>query len=152
MSKRKIGVISLSVFIFLIVVISAPSFSNMNDIRQIEEYAESLKEPMNSNSKSVVMVAPSIVNILRDSVNAENEVHLVPDVISTILGKNNTVTWVNHRDTPITLISNSADSTWSTALIFPGKDVSVTFNKTGIFEYHGNPSPWINGKVIVLEK
>ena len=43
--KKRIGMISLSVFIFIIVIVSIPSFSNMNDIRQIEEYAESLKEP-----------------------------------------------------------------------------------------------------------
>ncbi len=45
MFKRKIVIISLSIFIFIIIVISIPSFSNLNDIKQIEEYAESLKEP-----------------------------------------------------------------------------------------------------------
>ena len=51
MSKKKLGIVSLSFFIFLIIVISTPSFSNMNDMRQIEEYAESLKELESENKR-----------------------------------------------------------------------------------------------------
>ena len=68
MSKNKIGVISLSVFIFLIVVISAPSFSNMNDIRQIEEYAESLKE-----SNEVLIDDYTQLQLENERLNAEYE-------------------------------------------------------------------------------
>lgn len=94
----------------------------------------------------------SIVHILSHSVTSENKNNLIPDVITTVLGKNNTVTWINERESPITLVSDTADNAWSTGLILPGKDASITFNHTGIFGYHGNPGPWITGKVIVLER
>ena len=60
MSKKKIGAIFLSVFIFIIVVISSSSFSNMNDIKQIEEYAESLKEPKDHASSYMGKVVPTL--------------------------------------------------------------------------------------------
>ncbi len=74
MSKKKIGLISLSIFIFLIVVISAPSFSNMNDIKQIEEYAESLKEPKDYTSSYMGKTVPTLddfKNTLNESKDIE---------------------------------------------------------------------------------
>lgn len=95
MSKKKMGMISLSVFIFLIVVFSIPSFSNMNDVKHMEEYAESLRGPMESDIKSViVMVAPSI--------NEEYYQEVFHDIIdydvktiNTIYGKDNVVLLVD---------------------------------------------------------
>ncbi|MCE9651489.1 MAG: hypothetical protein K8Q89_00255 [Nitrosarchaeum sp.] len=92
----------------------------------------------------------SIVNILNDSSNPESQVQLDPKTITVMLGINNTVTWINEDATPHTLVSNE-NSTWQTGIILPDKESSVIFNQTGIFEYHGEPHPWISGKVIVLE-
>ena len=74
MPKKKIVVISVSVFIFLIVAFSASSFSNFNDIKQIEEYAESLKEPKDYASSHMDKVVPTLddfKNTLNESQNIE---------------------------------------------------------------------------------
>ncbi len=61
MSKKKTGLISLGIITFIIVIISIPSSSNMNNIKQIEEHVESLKMSPKCDSKSViVMITPSI--------------------------------------------------------------------------------------------
>ena len=91
------------------------------------------------------------VMILQGAV-VENQ-SLDPKVISVVLGKNNTLVWVNGDDVPHGIASdNGGDHSWGTGTILPGESASVIFNQTGIFEYHGVPHPWITGKVIVLEK
>lgn len=76
MSKKKMGVISLSVFIFIIVVISASSFSNMNDIKQIEEYAESLKEPVDYTSSYMGKVIPTLDDF-RNTLNESRDIETI---------------------------------------------------------------------------
>lgn len=76
MSKKKMGVISLSVFIFIIVVISASSFSNMNDIKQIEEYAESLKEPTDYTSSYMGKVVPTLDDF-RNTLNESQDIKTI---------------------------------------------------------------------------
>ena len=91
-----------------------------------------------------------VVIIPRGSASPENQLHLIPEEITVVLGKNNTVFWINQDDTPSTLVSNGPPI-WSTGLLTPGESSSVTFNKTGMYEYHGEPHPWKVGKVIVLD-
>jgi len=90
------------------------------------------------------------VIIPKGSANADNQFHLIPEEITVVLGKNNTVTWINEDDTPSTLISDLQG--WSTGLINPGETTTITFNQTGVYNYHGNPHPWKTGVVIVLEE
>lgn len=90
------------------------------------------------------------VMILRGAALAENQ-SLEPKVISVVLGKNNTIVWINGDDTPHGFASDKVGSdSWEISTILPGESVSVTFNQTGVFEYYGTPHPWITGKVIVL--
>ncbi|NNL58092.1 MAG: hypothetical protein HKP31_01265 [Nitrosopumilus sp.] len=91
------------------------------------------------------------VLILLGAVLEENE-SLDPKIIAVVLNKNNTVLWTNGDDVPHTFVGDTGDEMWSTGMIKPGESSSVTFNRTGVFEYHGTPGPWITGKVIVLEK
>ena len=89
------------------------------------------------------------VTILQGAVVEGNE-SLDPKIITVVLGKNNTVTWVNRDDVLHAFSSNSANNSWWTGIMKPGESSSVTFNNTGIFSYHGTPNPWITGAVIVL--
>jgi plastocyanin len=92
------------------------------------------------------------VMILHGAVLAGNP-SLDPKVISVVLGKNNTVRWINGDDTSHGIVSDKGgDDFWGTGIILPGESTSIIFNQTGIFEYHGEPHPWISGKVIVLEE
>lgn len=95
MSKKKIGLISLSVVIFIIVVISMPSRSNMVDMNQINEYAETLKEPVKEKEKSlVVMVSPSINEEYYEEVFSEIIEYDI-NAVNTIYGKDNIVLLVD---------------------------------------------------------
>ena len=80
----------------------------------------------------------------------DSEFHLIPKDITVFLGKNNTVTWINEDDAPSTLIS-SHPPVWSTGLLLPGDTVSITFNETGVYKYHGSPHPWKTGSITVLD-
>lgn len=91
----------------------------------------------------------AIVIIPEGSANSEKQVRLIPQEVTVVLGKNNTVTWVNQDNIASNLVAD--DGTWSTGMILPGKSSSIMFNQTGIFEYHGEPHPWKKGMVIVLE-
>ena len=91
----------------------------------------------------------SSVSILQGAVVEENEA-LDPQIITVVLGKNNTVTWTNHDDVSHSLSGDYENSSWWTGLIKPGESSSVKFNSTGVFSYHGTPGPWISGVVIVL--
>lgn len=95
---------------------------------------------------------PPYVIIPLGAVLVGNE-HLIPKEIIVVLGKNNTITWINEDDVPHTLVSdNGGDEIWSTGMMKSGESSSVTFNRTGVFDYHGTPGPWITGTVTVLEE
>ncbi|HVX02165.1 MAG TPA: plastocyanin/azurin family copper-binding protein [Nitrososphaera sp.] len=80
-----------------------------------------------------------------------------PPLIAVVIGKNNTVTWVN-KD--IVAHSFKADSstadpefyhaTNNATLIGPNQTFEFMFTKPGTFGYHGEPYPWLRGTVIVL--
>ena len=89
------------------------------------------------------------VTILQGAVLEGND-SLDPEVVTAVLGKNNTVTWVNRDDVAHSLSSDYENSSWRTGIMKPGKASSVTFNNTGVFSYHGTPHPWISGAVIVV--
>ncbi len=89
--------------------------------------------------------------IIPQSAMIEGNESLIPKVITVVLGKNNTVTWINQDDTGHGIASDNA-SWGSPGILKPGDSFSVTFNSTGIFEYHGQPGPWITGKVVVTEE
>lgn len=91
----------------------------------------------------------STVTILQGAFIEGNKA-LDPEVIIVVMGKNNTVTWINSDDVAHTLSSNYENNAWQTGLVKPGESSSVIFNNTGIFSYHGIPGPWISGTVVVL--
>lgn len=102
----------------------------------------------NFNSEKYTEV--SIITIPLGAV-IEGHGYLSPDEITVVLGKNNTVTWVNEDDTAHEFNSDQGgENFWTTGTIYPNKESTVVFNQTGIFEYHGNPHPWLTGKVIIL--
>jgi plastocyanin len=90
----------------------------------------------------------SRVTILKGASSPENP-NLKPGEITVVLSNNGTVTWINEDDVVHTIVSDDKSNPWSTGIIRPGESSSVTFNQTGIFTYHGEPGPWITGKIIV---
>jgi plastocyanin len=93
----------------------------------------------------------SIVRI-RPSTNSSNSFE--PQVITVLVGVNNTVRWVNESD-EIAMLSADNDSdpgfykaTGDFVFIMPHKSFEFTFTSLGEIGYHGKP--WQRGSVIVL--
>lgn len=84
----------------------------------------------------------------------EENRQLIPEEITVVLGVNNTVIWINQDDTAhgITSDKGGTEHCGSPGVLKPDESFSVTFNNTGIYEYHGQPHPWMTGKVIVMEE
>jgi len=102
----------------------------------------------NSNSESVSH-SSSKVTIL-DGASIPETQSLEPQELRVVLGYNNTVTWINEDSIVHTIVGGENENPWSTKVMKPGESSSVTFSNAGIFEYHGDPGPWISGTVIVL--
>lgn len=56
-----------------------------------------------------------------------------PPFARTIMGINNTITWVNHNDTSVTLQSPYDGYLFKNITIAPGESFSFTFNRTGTY-------------------
>ena len=91
----------------------------------------------------------SKVKILKGASSLDNQ-SLDPQELKVVLGYNNTVTWINEDSIVHTMVGGENENLWSTKVIKPGESSSVTFSNAGIYEYHGDPGPWISGTVIVL--
>ncbi|QMU55213.1 MAG: hypothetical protein GKS07_10160 [Nitrosopumilus sp.] len=84
------------------------------------------------------------------SSDSKSRINVEPSVVTTVIGKNNTVRWINHDDSPSTLYSE--EPRWTTGIIQSGRNAVITFNDPGIYEYHGHHHAWKSGKIVVLEK
>jgi plastocyanin len=119
----------------------------------VDGYVE-LRCPIFSDLESIKknLKGYSIVTIPQNAY-VEGGQHLNPQEITVVLGINSTVTWINEDDVSHGIVSDDSKHNWSSKGIFkPGESFSVTFNKTGIFGYYGQPHPSMTGKVIVLEE
>jgi len=65
------------------------------------------------------------------------------------IGPHSQVTWSNYGDTSVTINSKNSDDQWNTGVILPQGYATITFNKTGIYEY-GEDSR-INGVIVVMD-
>ena len=78
-----------------------------------------------------------------------------PNIITIVLGINNTVRWVNQADAANTIVSDmpliqNGKSFDSDGVIKPDQSYTFTFTEPGTFSYHTEPHPWMKGTVIVL--
>ena len=82
--------------------------------------------------------------------------NFTPETITVMIGVNNTVVWVNEDTVPSTVVaSDSGDPDFFKATVepdflMPGDEFRYTFTLPGEFEYHSEPHPWKQGKIIVL--
>ena len=88
---------------------------------------------------------PTTVFINLGALDPQSKNPISPKEMTVVLGKNNTVTWLN-RDGPSHFINFES---WSIGPIHQGERQSVTFNQTGMYEYFSVDSPSISGSVTV---
>lgn len=95
------------------------------------------------------------VIISRGSENQASPNTYSPNIITVVLGVNNTVRWVSQSDTANTIVPDmplvqNGISFGSDGVIKPGELYQFTFTEPGTFTYHTDPHPWMKGTVIVL--
>jgi len=88
---------------------------------------------------------PTTVYINLGALDPQSKNPIFPKEMTVVLGENSTVTWLN-TDGPSHFI-NFED--WALGPIHQGERQSITFNRTGVYEYFSVDSPSIMGSVIV---
>ena len=71
-----------------------------------------------------------------------------PDVITVVIGKNNTVLWIN-GDASIHTATSDTAGVFDTGNLNQGQTAQVTFTAPGTFTYHCIYHAWMQGTIIV---
>ena len=70
-----------------------------------------------------------------------------------VIKQGTTVTWLNNDDTFHSIYSGFQDSgrdgLFENAMILPGEEFSVDFNKDGYYHYYCSSHPWMKGAILV---
>ncbi len=103
--------------------------------------------PMRVFSEVPVVAAPMKVDvrIAPQAYDPDVKDDFVPDTLTVAAGT--TVTWRNEDVSSHTVTED--ENNFTSPLINPGGSWSYTFNETGVYRYHCNPHPWMEGTIIV---
>ncbi len=73
-----------------------------------------------------------------------------PDTITIVIGKNNTIVWINDDASIHTATSDTTGAgAFTSGDITAGSSAQITFTTAGTFTYHCVYHPWMQGTVIV---
>ena len=100
----------------------------------------SLTQSTNASNPQVGIVYGSAANT--------TSTYYSPPTITVVIGKNNTVTWVNNDIAPHTVTADNSGG-FNSGNINPGQTWTYTFTTPGTYHYHCNYHPWMTGTVIV---
>lgn len=78
-----------------------------------------------------------------------------PNVVTVVIGVNNTIRWVSQSDSAVNIIVpdmplQQDGKSFGSDVIKPDGSYQFTFTEPGTFGYHGEPHPWQKGIVAVL--
>ena len=107
----------------------------------------------------------AVVRILEGASLQSSPKFLEPQNATVILGINNTVLWMNEDNVPQAITSDSdykdpVSGKFDTRerpeaaggpFIMPRQTYEFTFTQPGRYGYHGEPHPWLQGTIIVLD-
>ena len=119
-------------------------------INNFDDFVYQLKEPFDGAEPEPGSIPESSfsqryhISIFQNSKTMMQ--YVAPDFIT--IGPEDKVTWLNYDSIPTTITSNDPAHPWSTGTILPKKYATITFNKTGIYEYHGKPGT--HGFIVVM--
>jgi plastocyanin len=120
-----------------------------------------------SNQKPVlpaqVLNPPQTTNvkIVPGSSSPSQTINFVPKSAQGILGISNRVVWTNIDSVPHSVTSNDGyndlisgpfNSIQHIGLIPPGQKFTFVFTADGVYPYHCEPHPWIQGKVTIVKQ
>jgi plastocyanin len=111
-----------------------------------------------STTPSIVCPSPQCVNVTIPSggasppagytTGAKTQYGFTPDVVTVVIGKNNTVYWVNNDAAVHTATSDTA-GVFDSGTMNAGATFQWTFTTAGTYTYHCNFHSWMQGTVIV---
>jgi plastocyanin len=81
-----------------------------------------------------------------------------PASLTVMIGKNNTVVWVNKDIAAVTIKADNnttdpdfyAATTTNATALQPNQTFEFVFTRPGTFGYHSEPHPWLRGTITVL--
>ena len=86
--------------------------------------------------------------VMPAGVGSNVKLNFSPDVVTVIIGKNNTVTW-NNDDTTVHTVT-ATNSSFNSGDVKPGQSWTYTFSVVGTFPYYCvYHSAWMRGTVVV---
>ena len=86
--------------------------------------------------------------LIPKGISSSEELDVDPSIVTVVIGKNNTIRWINQDDSPSTLFNE--EQSWTTGIIEPGESAILTFNEPGVYAYHGYYHSWKTGMIVVL--
>jgi plastocyanin len=101
------------------------------------------------------------VTIVPGSSSPSQVINFVPKQVQGSLGVSNRVVWTNRDSVPHSVtsdnnykdvISGSFNSIDHIGLIPPGGKFTFVFTAEGVYPYHCEPHPWMQGKVTILKQ
>ena len=115
---------------------------------QVENVTGALSTSTTQTTTSTPAPAGPVVTILPMSGMQENAPYYSPQVVTVVIGVNNTVTWVNNDDVPHTV--TASDGSFNSGNMNAGQSWTHTFTTPGTYNYYCTYHPWMKGTVIVL--
>ena len=101
------------------------------------------------------------VTIVPGSSSPSQVINFVPKQVQGSMGVSNRVVWTNRDSVPHSVtsynnykdvISGSFNSIDHIGLIPPGGKFTFVFTAEGVYPYHCEPHPWMQGKVTILKQ
>ncbi|MEM0288125.1 MAG: cupredoxin domain-containing protein [Nitrososphaerota archaeon] len=102
--------------------------------------------PVRSVPESIKIVHVSIVPGAATNTNLAG---YSPDVITVVIGVNNTVTWTNNDSYPHTV--TAVNGAFASGNMNPGASYTYTFSTPGVYNYTCSYHYWMHGEVIVKQ-
>lgn len=100
------------------------------------------------------------VNIVPGASSPSQTINFVPKQAQGILGLSNRVLWTNTDSVPHSVTSNDGyndlisgpfNSIQHIGLIPPQQKFTFVFTVDGVYSYHCEPHPWMQGKVTIMK-
>ena len=115
---------------------------------QVENVTGALSTSTTPTTTSTPAPGGPVVTILPLSGMLENAPYYSPQVVTVVIGVNNTVTWVNNDDVPHTV--TASDGSFNSGNMNAGQSWTHMFTTPGTYNYYCTYHPWMKGTVIVL--
>ncbi|MGI0016168.1 MAG: cupredoxin domain-containing protein [Nitrososphaera sp.] len=111
-----------------------------------------------SHPRDIVVIVPVVIIPKGSSIESSEHSNFEPEVIKIVIGRNNTVRWVNQDTVPSRIVADNNDDPQffnatgenGKSLLMTGDTFEFTFTKPGIIGYHSVPHPWKHGYVVVF--